>query len=164
MDIQTLKTFLVLADNKPCWKMGLFLLCGMTLFLVISTVYPNGQMLRPDTFARDNFCVDLVRRLYESDTSTNIMPSMHVFNAVGMHIALCMTPKLEKFKWIRKISGVLMVLIVLSTMFLKQHSVWDVIVAIALDILFYFVFYRWIPKQIDKKDRPGLQNFLNGYR
>ena len=41
---------------------------GMTLFLMISYVFPNGQNLRPYTFARHNICTELVQHLYKIDT------------------------------------------------------------------------------------------------
>ena len=56
---------------------------GMTLFLLISFVYPNGQHLRPDlTTAGDSVFLNVVRLLYKIDTPTNIFPSMHVFNCI----------------------------------------------------------------------------------
>ena len=46
---------------------------GMTLFLLISFVYPNGQHLRPDlTTAGDSVFLNVVRLLYKIDTPTNI--------------------------------------------------------------------------------------------
>ena len=62
--------FIAFTDGKLCWRLGIFLITGMTVFLFISTVYPNGQLLRPDTFARDNIFVHIVQRLYASDTPT----------------------------------------------------------------------------------------------
>lgn len=49
--------FIAFTDGKLCWRMGIFLITGMTVFLFISAIYPNGQLLRPESFARDNIFV-----------------------------------------------------------------------------------------------------------
>ena len=46
--------FIAFTDGKLCWRMGIFLITGMTVFLFISTIYPNGQLLRPESFTRDD--------------------------------------------------------------------------------------------------------------
>lgn len=44
---------------------------GMTLFLIISFVYPNGQNLRPELTGEGPF-IQAVQLLYQTDTPTNI--------------------------------------------------------------------------------------------
>ena len=65
----TVITFVFL-ERKDYYKLCLTLGVGMTLFLIVSYVYPNGLQLRPTTFARDNFCVSLVKAMYATDTPT----------------------------------------------------------------------------------------------
>lgn len=55
----------------------------MTIFLIVSYAYPNAQHLRPVEFPRDNIFTDVVRWLYKTDTPTNILPSIHVFNSLA---------------------------------------------------------------------------------
>lgn len=148
--------YIAFHDGRTCWKMGVFLITGMTLFLIISTVYPNGHHLRPDTFARDNFCVDLVQRLYASDTPTNLFPSIHVYNSIGIHLALVHCDKLmtnPRTKWVKPVSFVLMISIILSTVFLKQHSVFDVLTALILAAVMYSVCYGALSRVIDTKKK-----------
>ena len=119
---------------------------GMTLFLLISYVYPNGQQLRPDlSNAGNGVFISVVRFLYKIDTPTNIFPSMHVFNATASCIALYQNERCRKNKIFTVSQIILGVSIVLSTMFLKQHSVADVMTALILNILCYQLFYRVIP-------------------
>ena len=87
--------FIAFTDGKLCWRLGIFLITGMTVFLFISTVYPNGQLLRPDTFARDNIFVHIVQRLYASDTPTNLFPSIHVYNSLAIYFGLAHSQKLQ---------------------------------------------------------------------
>ena len=124
---------------------------GMTLFLLISYVYPNGQHLRPDlSAAGDGVFISAIRFLYKIDTPTNIFPSMHVFNATASCIALFQNERCRKNKVFTVSQIVLTVSIVLSTMFLKQHSVADVMTALILNILCYQLFYRVIPARQDR--------------
>ena len=130
-------------DKQGFYRICTLLITGMTLFLIICTIFPNGLNLRPSTFARDNIFVDLVRFIYRADTSTNVLPSLHVYNSIGCYIAIRNSQKLRQYKWVQNGSLVLTVSIVLSTMFLKQHSVVDVIAAI---VMIYFIYqFVYIP-------------------
>lgn len=145
--------YIAFNDGRTCWKMGAFLITGMTIFLIISTVYPNGHHLRPDTFARDNFCVDLVKQLYATDTPTNLFPSIHVYNSIGIHLALTHCSKLmtnPRTKWVKPVSLVLMISIILSTVFLKQHSVFDMLTAFALAAVMYSLCYGSLFRVLEK--------------
>lgn len=126
--------WLFFKDQKNFYRYILFLYTGMTLFLVVSTIYPNGHLLRPLQFDRDNIFIKMVCFLYWADTSTNILPSIHVFNSIAAHMAVMNTPSLKKGKWTVRCSRILCVSIILSTMFLKQHSCIDVILGIALGV------------------------------
>ncbi len=119
-----------------------FLFIGMTICLIIYTIWPNGQNLRPTTFERDNILVQIAKTLYSTDTATNVCPSIHVFNSIGAHIAISHSERLRSHKWVAPFSFVLMVLICMSTVFLKQHSVFDVICSVLLAGFMYAVVYK----------------------
>ncbi len=119
-------------DRAEYYRMATALAIGMTIFLIVSCVWPNAQDLRPETFVRDNFAVHLVQRLYRTDTPTNILPSIHVFNSLIVFYAINGCEQLRAYRKVRLFCGVLTVLIVLSTMFLKQHSVVDVSMGILM--------------------------------
>ena len=119
-------------DKREYYKMVSVLAIGMTIFLIVSCVFPNQQDLRPAVFANDNIFTRMVAALYRTDTPTNVLPSIHVFNSVVLFIALNRTPQLQPYRMVRFLSGLLSALIVLSTMFLKQHSVVDVSLGILM--------------------------------
>ena len=126
---------------REYWQLILTLAIGMTLFLIVSWFYPNGHDLRPVVFERDNIFVDMVKQLYKTDTSTNILPSIHVYNSVAVHIAVKKCRALEKNNAVQYGSLILSVLIILSTMFLKQHSILDVLLALLLNGVVYGIIY-----------------------
>ena len=123
------------------YKLCIFLFVGMTVFLVASTVYPNGHCLRPRVIERDNIFVDMVKALYLVDTPTNLFPSIHVYNSIGVHISIMQSKRLKGKKWLRRGSFVLMASIVAATMFLKQHSVFDVLTGVVMAAVMYTLVY-----------------------
>jgi membrane-associated phospholipid phosphatase len=119
-----------------------FLFTGMTIFLIICTVYPNGLNLRAGITYNDNVFSSLVRWLQKTDTCTNVFPSIHVYNSIGCCIALFKSNGLKKHKGLKIAIGILGFFIILSTMFLKQHSVIDVAGAFVMAFIMYFIVYR----------------------
>ncbi|MBR3340685.1 MAG: hypothetical protein IKG30_03605 [Clostridiales bacterium] len=118
-------------------KTSYMLMAGMTLFIIISLAYPNKLELRSAIPDRENIFMDLIDYLHSIDTPTDVLPSLHVYDALvvaaGLHLAFS-----EK-KALLIASDILAFLIVLSTMFIKQHSIIDVIAAIVLFIIVFVV-------------------------
>ena len=136
-----------------------FMFSGMTIFLLVSTVFPNGQDLRPVVFERDNIFVDMVRMLYRTDTCTNVFPSLHVFNSLSVCVAVFESRELKKHRTVSFGVYTLAGLIILATMFLKQHSVLDTVGACIMAwVLYQFVYApqrRRVPGY-SKEKRPVL--------
>lgn len=133
--------FTALHDKKEFYRLCAFLYTGMTVFLVISTLYPNGHNLRPYYFTHHNMFTALCEWLYSTDTPTNLFPSIHVYNSLGIHFAVMHSSYFKDKKHVQHASLVLCVLIILSTMFIKQHSVFDVSTAFMLAFVMYNVVY-----------------------
>ena len=133
--------FLFFKNRTEYAKCCIFLATGMTLFLTISTLWPNGHLLRPQVMPRDNIFTQLIANLYQTDTSTNIWPSIHVYNSIGAHLGIATCQSLKKYKGIQIGSLILCISIVLSTMFIKQHSAFDVLTALVLAGLMYNLVY-----------------------
>ncbi len=130
-------------NKQDFYRLCLFLFVGMTVFLIVSTIYPNGHNLRPDYFARENIFTHAAAWLYATDTPTNLFPSIHVYNSLGIHLAVSKSECFRDKKLIRALSLVLCTSIILATLFLKQHSFFDVITAFAMaGIMYGFVYAR----------------------
>lgn len=128
------------ADNQEFIRFALSLIIGMSLCMVICMVYPNGLTLRPDTLP-DNAFGRLVAGLYATDTPTNVFPSIHVYNSIAVHTALSKCKTLKNHKGLLTGSLILCILICMSTVFLKQHSLYDVGGAFVLMGVMYYVLY-----------------------
>ena len=140
--VATAFIYLLFIDSQEYRKMCLYLYTGMTLFLIISTIYPNGAYLRPTAFANDNVFTDLVKGIYSIDTQTNLFPSIHVYNSIGVHIAIERATRGRRERMpVVLVSFIIAISISVSTLFVKQHSMFDVITAIALNVIMYIIVY-----------------------
>ena len=118
--------FFLFRSKEDYYKMCTFLFSGMTLSLIICTFFHNGTDFRPVIDPNKNIFSAAVAALYKTDTCTNVFPSIHVYNAVGTHIAISRSQILAKYRFLRLGSLLLTISICLATMFLKQHSIIDV--------------------------------------
>lgn len=135
--------YLFFQNKEDYMKNFLFLSVGMTIFLIISTLWPNGHHLRPTVMPRDNIFTHMISKLYLTDTATNLWPSIHVYNSLGTHFAVMHNKKLSGNKFIHYGSGILAVSIILSTMLIKQHSVFDVSTAFFMSAVVYLLIYKF---------------------
>ncbi|MBQ8327034.1 MAG: phosphatase PAP2 family protein [Lachnospiraceae bacterium] len=136
--------YFIFFDKEEYTRLFTTLTAGMTLFIIISALWPNMHELRPnlETLGRENVFTRMIGGLYTTDTCTNIVPSIHVYNSIMVQLSIMKSEKLKKHKIVRWGSFVLCVLIVLSTVFIKQHSVFDMITAFALGLIMYFITYK----------------------
>ena len=155
--------FVFFVDRKTYEQLTTMLMIGMTVFLVVSTFLPTKISLRPYYIESRGICAFLVRRLWAVDTPTNVWPSIHVFNTT----ALMMTLFTSQHPLLRKNAVRIPVvfwcgMIVLSTMFLKQHSVGDVLAALALNGIAYVLVYNWgfVVRVIKPKKRVGRRRVM----
>ena len=118
-------------------KTSYMLMAGMTLFIIISLVYPNALELRAAIPDRENIFMICINYLHQIDTPTDVLPSLHVYDAIvvaaGLHLAF------PEKKVILVLSDILSLLIVLSTVFIKQHSIIDVISAFVIFIPVFII-------------------------
>lgn len=147
--------YFIFRDKTEYYRLCGVLISGMTVFLLVSTLFPNGLALRPSLseLGRDNLFLDLVASLHKADTSTNVCPSIHVYNSLAVCFAFFASAHLKGKRLLKAGVLVLTVSICLSTVFLKQHSVIDVFWAFALCAVTVPVFYaRRSPKEEPRVD------------
>lgn len=135
--------FFFFKDKHDYYKVFAFLTTGMTIFLIISTLWPNGHHLRPYVMPRDNIFTQWIANLYRTDTATNLWPSIHVYNSLGVHFAIVKSKTFERSRFIRIASFILSGSIVASTVLIKQHSMFDVLTAFALAAIMYTLIYHY---------------------
>lgn len=156
---------LYFSSNKEFYRICAYEFTGMTIALLIYTIYPNGHNLRVDLNMRDNIFMTLLSFIYNNDTSTNVFPSIHVFATLAAHSCLVNSPQIKVRPYIKPISGVLTVLICASTIMLKQHSFLDLIGGVVLSGVLYLVVFKWWFRNVDipniKHDKHQVLWWLN---
>lgn len=147
--------YLFFTNKSDYYRLCTFLFTGMTLSLMICTIFPNGTDFRPMLDPSKNVFSGVVAALYTADTCTNVFPSIHVFNSIGVHIAVMHSESLKKYHIVRIGSFVLMTSICLATVFLKQHSIIDGIGSVVMAYFIYqFVYansYAFSDKKVTQK-------------
>ena len=133
--------YTLFTDVDAFRKMMKFVILTHCAALLIFFLFPNSQHLRPRVFERNNVLTAFIAAFYQFDTNTNVCPSLHAIGSVAAMLGGWDS------KWLssrgRKITlGVIAFLISISTVFLKQHSVLDLVVAAPICLIAYVLTYR----------------------
>ena len=137
-------------DDRQFKKAVLVLTTGMNIFLFISYVWPTGLDLRESiVYDLHTLSGNLLKFVQTVDTPKSVFPSMHVYVTLVLQYTLEMQKKLVPALGIW-VGRVLAVLIVLSTMFTKQHSAVDVTAAIVM-----FAVLALAAEKLVKKPKEG---------
>lgn len=123
--------YTLLFDVPMFKKLMYFIILSYSATTLIFILFPTEQNLRPLIFERDNSLVEFMKGFYEFDTNTNVCPSLHVVGSFAVLFASWNCKGL-KSPFMRTVFVVLTVFISISTVFLKQHSIIDVIVGLIL--------------------------------
>ncbi len=142
----------ILFDHNDLRTYMWFVILSYSVTAAVYIVWPNMQPLRPQEMPRDNFMVDIVKGLYEFDTNTNVCPSIHVLGSLAVCFSGLHSKTLRGVGW-KLFFVIVTVLISLSTVFLKQHSIIDVFAALAVALPCYILVYFVICKR--KKTLPN---------
>ncbi len=132
--------YTLLFDTEAFKRMMRFIMVSYSAAIVIYILFPNCQELRPADFARDNVFTRFIAGFYEFDTNTNVCPSIHVIGSVAAMLAAWDSRHFSTPGW-RWAFGVTALLISVSTVFIKQHSVLDLLAAAPVCLAAYHVAY-----------------------
>ena len=121
-------------------RLQTYIIITQVLAMAVYILYPTRQDLRPEVFPRENFLTDCVSFLYAFDTNTGVCPSLHVAYSLGI-VSVWTKEKTAHPLW-RIFVIFAVVMICLSTMFIKQHSAVDFFAAIPVCLIAEGVVYR----------------------
>lgn len=132
--------YTLLFDVPAFRRMMWFIIITYSAALVVYFLFPNCQLLRPAAFERDNIFTRFMAHFYVFDTNTNVCPSIHVIGSMAAMYTGWHARGLSTRPW-RVFFTVSAVLISLSTVFLKQHSILDVLAALPICVLAYWLVF-----------------------
>ena len=118
---------------------------GISFFsmIVICLLFPNYQDMRPLNLgeSRSVFSYILNRFIYGNDTPTNVLPSVHVLGCFAVSFGVIYSEDLRKKKWLVILTVLLGILVSISTVFVKQHSVLDILAALPIAAICWLIVY-----------------------
>ncbi|MWC27842.1 phosphatase PAP2 family protein [Paenibacillus sp. MMS18-CY102] len=126
----------------------MYTLCALTCYMIYSvfqTTVPRPEVIGDDVFSQ------LMRYVYERDRPFNCFPSIHCFSSYLMIRLLAVSPARNKLN--RTLIYGMSSTIILSTLFVKQHVLWDVIGAVALVEVMYLLVIVLLPRLIGTRQR-----------
>lgn len=129
---------------------------SLIIFLLIPTT-----MARPDVTGTDVFSF-LVRFIYLSDTPDNLFPSYHVLES---YMLLRILPMMKNApEWYKKMTPAATLLVILSTVFVKQHVIVDILGGIAVSefgILTMTILYKALSDNTERALKAHVTNLIN---
>lgn len=132
--------YLLLYDVPSFRRLSIYIMITQAGAMLVYILWPNIQLLRPETMPRENLFTWIVSFVYRFDTPTGVLPSLHA--AYSIAILSVFEHRRETRLWWRVLLPILVVIIILATFFVKQHSVLDALAAIPLCLLGELLIYR----------------------
>lgn len=137
--------YLLLNNKRQFLRLYIYLFGGMFICMLICTLFPmyfdrSGIAMYP----RANILTEAIKLIHSIDPPTTVLPSMHVYVTLGLHIALCGDKAFGKERLAVVASGFFALSVCAATLFTKQHSLYDMLAALPLCAVMYAVAY--VPK------------------
>ena len=116
------------------WRTWAPMFSGMLLCLLFCTLVPNSIDLRPDEIHGNDPCAVIARLIQTVDDPKSVCPSLHVYTCVMMDLGAHRAQGYQH-AWVKPLTRALDIFICVGTMLLKQHSIVDVVVALAMALI-----------------------------
>ena len=140
--------YFFLYDILSFKRLQIYIMITQLVAMAVYILFPSVQLMRPDSFERDNLLTRLAAFIYAFDTPTGVCPSLHVAYSVGIASVWC--HRRQSSGPLKAFMVLSAVAISLSTAFVKQHSVVDIFAAIPVCLYAEYLVFgqtrlnRWI--------------------
>lgn len=134
-------------DVQRFRELDLYIFTTQMAAMACYIFWPSRQDLRPEVFPRENVFTWIMGLIYTFDTNTGVCPSLHV--AYSLAIVSVMVKDDQLKKPFKVLVTCFCLMVCLSTAFVKQHSVVDIIAALPVVLLGELLIYGktyWAPK------------------
>ena len=125
--------YLFLYDVPNFRRLSIYIMITQAGAMLVYILWPNIQLLRPETMPRNNFFTWVLSIVYSFDTPTGVLPSLHA--AYSIAILSVFWHRKETKLWWRILLPIFVATIIAATFFVKQHSVLDAAAAIPLCLI-----------------------------
>ncbi len=125
--------YFLLYNVESFKRLQTFIIITQIVAMAAYIFFPTRQDLRPTAFTNDNLLTQITGMLYTFDTNTGVCPSLHVAYSLG--IASVWVKEKDVSRLWKAFVVIAVILICLSTAFVKQHSVVDIAAALPVGLL-----------------------------
>lgn len=140
-----------LTDEESFRWLRRLLICGMTVFLAVSALFPTKLYLRPFVLPDDGLLCRLIGMVYRHDTPTNVFPSIHVYNTcVVWYFVNTAKDGFLRRRWVQNLNTFMAISICLSTVLIKQHSLFDVFGGIGMCAVFIYGMHAMEDRKVQR--------------
>lgn len=139
--------YFLLYDVERFKQLQIYIMITQAVAMAVYLFWPSVQLLRPETFPRENVFTGILSIIYAFDTPTGVCPSLHAAYSLGIASVWLKYPKAGRGA--KALIAVFVALICVSVMFVKQHSALDVLWALPLGLaaeLLVFGRSYWLPR------------------
>lgn len=130
--------YTLLYDVDTFKRMMKYIILTYSAAIIIYLIFPTCQELRPIEFERDNILTRFIVGFYQFDTNTNVCPSIHVIGSLAVMEAALWSNTIKSKGW-KTAFVIVAILICLSTVFMKQHSIIDLFAALPICLVAHFL-------------------------
>lgn len=141
--------FYLFWDKEDFIKLCLVMFSGCTICFIAYIIFPSGLDLRPE-ITDNNILSRLMGLIWSLDTPTNVCPSLHVSTSCSIALTTLHSQKMKNYRLLKYSICFLMMLICMSTVFVKQHSVIDVFWGFIVSGTFYMIVYHKEKKKVEE--------------
>ena len=120
-------------------KLCIVMFTSMSISLIIYVIFPNGIALR-EPIERTNIAAELVKLIRAADTPYGVCPSIHVATIVAEALVIKDSRLKAVNRGLKYFSYLVTLLIMYSTMAVKQHSIVDVAAGAVLAAVIYLIY------------------------
>lgn len=128
--------YLGVTDAPSFRKVSWLMMAGMTIYLLACVVYPTKLSLRPAALPGNDIFCRMTSFIYGLSPEMHVFPSLHVFDScIALHAVLAGKGKLFQKKSFKIFAWITTVLICLSAVLIRQHSLIDIVGGVLLYLL-----------------------------
>lgn len=124
-----------LYDKEKFYKYISTAVVSLMIALIIFVLFPT-IMTRP-LITDTDFTSKIITLLYQVSSPSKCIPSLHVVFSVMFVLPLIKDKKMPR--WFKVLTWIFTIGIILSTLFIKQHMIYDVISGIAVCLISWFI-------------------------
>ena len=146
--------YFLLYDVESFKKLQIYIIVTQVVAMAVYLIWPSIQLLRPETFPRQNVLTQILSIIYTVDTPTGVCPSLHAAYSLGI-ASVWLKRRRTGWGW-RAAIGFAAAVICVCVTFVKQHSALDVLWALPLGLLAEWIAYGkdyWLPRLRGKRKK-----------